>query len=143
MNKRIQIVAVLVMCLVLAHVWFKGNGNSNPAGPIEAADVSPEEVKGAALEREAMSGNLEARRKLCSRWLGVGSVTADFKQAVRWCELAAQSGDAEAQVMMGQLYQRGRGVPLDAQVAKTWYEKAAAQGNVLAKQQLEKLGARQ
>ncbi len=45
---------------------------------------------------------------------------------------SAKEGDAEAQVKLGFMYHRGRGIPRDYHKAFVWYEKAAAQGNAEA-----------
>jgi uncharacterized protein len=45
-----------------------------------------------------------------------------------WRPLASR-GDATAQFNMGQAYRFGRGVPADAAIARSWYEKAAQQGH--------------
>ncbi|MGJ0517184.1 MAG: caspase family protein [Methylomicrobium sp.] len=41
----------------------------------------------------------------------------------------AQSGDAEAQTYVGEIYQKGQGMPPDYRSAADWFRKAAAQGN--------------
>ncbi len=41
---------------------------------------------------------------------------------------AAEGGDVKAQKHLGDLYERGIGVPKDEELAKTWYTKAAEQG---------------
>ena len=46
-----------------------------------------------------------------------------------------------AQFRLGTLYERGLGVKVDAQRAKVWYERAAAQGNVKAMHNLAVLAA--
>ncbi|MFN2109311.1 MAG: tetratricopeptide repeat protein, partial [Anaerolineae bacterium] len=42
----------------------------------------------------------------------------------------AESGDAKAQSILGQMYATGDGVPENAAKAAEWFEKAAAQGDV-------------
>ncbi len=42
--------------------------------------------------------------------------------------MAAEQGDAKAQVTLGFLYEKGRGVRQDYHKAREWYEKAAVQG---------------
>ncbi|HET7204183.1 MAG TPA: caspase family protein [Steroidobacteraceae bacterium] len=44
-----------------------------------------------------------------------------------WLE-TAQAGDAEAQTTVGEIYERGLGVPSDYGKAAEWYQKAAQQG---------------
>lgn len=51
----------------------------------------------------------------------------------------AQQGDTEAQVRLGDLYAKGRGVPKDYTQARVWYEKAAAQGHPMGQNNLAEL----
>ena len=51
----------------------------------------------------------------------------------------AQQGDTEAQVRMGDLYAKGRGVPKDHIQARAWYEKAASQGHPIGQNNLAEL----
>ena len=52
---------------------------------------------------------------------------------MRYCDLvAARGGNASAQVNLGVMYTRGRGVPQDFKEAVSWYRKAAMQGDVVA-----------
>jgi hypothetical protein len=53
---------------------------------------------------------------------------ADIKQALRiWME-TAQGGDPEAMTNVGEIYERGMGVPPDFTQAAQWYQKAADKG---------------
>lgn len=53
---------------------------------------------------------------------------ADLQSALRVWMQAAQSGDAEAQTYIGDIYERGLGVAPDHATAAQWYQKAADQG---------------
>lgn len=53
---------------------------------------------------------------------------ADLQSALRVWMQAAQSGDAEAQTYVGDIYERGLGVAPDYATAAQWYQKAADQG---------------
>ena len=53
-------------------------------------------------------------------------VPQDDAEAVRWYRLAADQGDADALVMLGAKYVRGRGVPQDYVQAHMWYSLAAS-----------------
>ena len=48
----------------------------------------------------------------------------------------AKAGDAESQFILGNMYDRGRGVPKDEKEAVKWYRKAAEQGYAKAQHQL-------
>lgn len=53
---------------------------------------------------------------------------ADLQSALRVWMQTAQSGDAEAQTYVGDIYERGLGVAPDHATAAQWYQKAADQG---------------
>ncbi len=53
---------------------------------------------------------------------------ADIKQALRIWMQAAEGGDLEAQTNVGEIYERGMGVPPDYAAAAQWYQKAADKG---------------
>jgi len=56
--------------------------------------------------------------------------SGDYKAAlVEWTPLAEQ-GNADAQVMLGTMYELGEGVLMDAESAVKWYTLAAQQGQV-------------
>ena len=54
---------------------------------------------------------------------------------------AYRAANAEAQFNLGYAYEYGLGVLKDLQQAIAWYEKAAAQGDVLAQEVLDELQA--
>ena len=60
----------------------------------------------------------------------------DYVAAVREWRPFAEKGDGDAQFNMGQAYKLGRGVPPDLTIARTWFEKAAAQGHEQAEANL-------
>lgn len=60
------------------------------------------------------------------------AVPDSYGAAMRWYERAAAAGDADAQYLLGERYERGvAGAPDMAQAAH-WYAKAAAQGHAEA-----------
>ncbi len=57
---------------------------------------------------------------------------ADYKSALRvWME-AAEAGDSEAQINVGEIYERGLGGVPNPEAAAIWYQKGADQGNTRA-----------
>ena len=54
---------------------------------------------------------------------------ADYKSALRIWMASAEGGDAEAQVNVGEIYERGLGDAPNYEAAAIWYRKAADQGN--------------
>ena len=62
----------------------------------------------------------------------------DYKKAAKLYRPLAEKGDAEAQLILGSMYDFGLGVPQDYKEAVKWYRLAAEQGNARAQ---SKLGA--
>lgn len=50
----------------------------------------------------------------------------DYGKAVRWFRMAAQQGMPDAQIELGQLYEKGLGVPQDYVMAHMWFNVAAS-----------------
>ena len=59
-------------------------------------------------------------------------IERDHKEAFRLFKLAAEDGDAECDVWLGELYRDGEGVEQDHTEALKWFRLAADNGNVLA-----------
>jgi uncharacterized protein len=60
------------------------------------------------------------------------NVPQDYSEAVHWYELAAKSGDPEAQSELAYLYFTGKRVERDYEKAGQWFEVAAKKGYPLA-----------
>ena len=66
---------------------------------------------------------------------------ADYRSALRVWEEQATQGDARAQTYVGEIYEKGLGVPPDYALAAVWYRKAADQGDARAQVNLGHLYA--
>ena len=66
-------------------------------------------------------------------------VNQDYNEAAKWYRLAAEQGDANAQYVLGVLYENGLGVEQSNTEAAKWYRKAAEQGDTFAAKRLAKL----
>ncbi|HXI88250.1 MAG TPA: tetratricopeptide repeat protein, partial [Parvularculaceae bacterium] len=64
--------------------------------------------------------------------LKTAKTAAETSAAIAGIEQAAELGWPPAQLQLGELYKLGQGVPEDPAKARTWYERAANGGNVLA-----------
>lgn len=58
------------------------------------------------------------------------------KEEAKWFKIAAEQGDANAQLIMGVMYDQGEGVPQDDKEAVKWYKLAAEQGGAEAQYNL-------
>jgi len=67
---------------------------------------------------------------------GLLFLAEQYEQAFPACAKVAEQGDANAQLVLGVMYDNGRGVKQDDAVAVKWYRKAAEQGNVEAQHNL-------
>jgi TPR repeat protein len=56
----------------------------------------------------------------------------DYETALRLLRTPAEQGNAEAQLLLGFMYEDGKGVPQDYAEAARWFRKAAEQGNIAA-----------
>ena len=59
-----------------------------------------------------------------------------FAKAFKHFRVPAESGDSEAQCLLGALYEHGHGVPRDGKWAASYYGRAALQGNRFAQYRL-------
>ena len=60
----------------------------------------------------------------------------NYEQALKWSRMAAEQGFADAQFMLGTMYDDGDGVSQDYKEALNWFRKAADQGHALAQYEL-------
>jgi hypothetical protein len=63
-------------------------------------------------------------------------VPQDYAQAVTWYRQAAEQGDIDAQLSLGNAYHFGQGVSQDYAQAVSWYRQAADQGDADAQHNL-------
>lgn len=83
-----------------------------------------------SIKQLAEQGDKLGQAKLASLYLlGREGVEKNDKLAAEWMNKSADQGLADAQVVMGAIYDRGIGVEADRDRATKWYEKAAAQGH--------------
>ena len=72
--------------------------------------------------------NRDAQFDLCNFY----GEKMDYAESLKWCQIAADRGDVEAQVKMGDIYSQGLGVTADTREAFNWYLLAAESGNEAA-----------
>jgi TPR repeat protein len=85
--------------------------------------ASQAEADGEALRQMAKNGV-----SIAYRTAATGSLSTPASPASPADQTAAERGDPAAQFRLGQMYGQGRGVPLDAALAMSWFRKAADQG---------------
>ena len=67
---------------------------------------------------------------------GAGSTSTSYAEAARLVRLAAEHGVAWAQAFLGEMYERGFGVPQDNVSAHMWFNLAAAQATGEQREQI-------
>jgi TPR repeat protein len=70
---------------------------------------------------------------------GQGVLARNFQDALKWCVAADKQGSADAANDIVVAYAKGWGVPLNIIEARRWYERAAAEGDQVAKNNLAAL----
>ncbi|HEX9948180.1 MAG TPA: SPOR domain-containing protein [Allosphingosinicella sp.] len=86
-----------------------------------AASAAALFLLGAAASTGAAPADVKAG---VDRWM-----RGDYAGAIAQWRPLADAGNADAQFNLGQAYKLGRGVPANAAVAQSWYQKAARQGH--------------
>ncbi len=102
------------------------------APAVKAADLDAAEA--ASLKADAERGDAVAQCALgwCYDVAYCEGLPHDPVKACEWYGKAAAQGNVDAQVNLGLMYARGRGVQQDYARAREWFEKAAAQGDAVA-----------
>ncbi len=76
------------------------------------------------------------------KWYRLSREKGTSDAELRWHQLGAKQGIAEAQTILGRMYESGRGVKQDYREAMKWYRQAAEQGDAAAQSSLGALYAK-
>jgi TPR repeat protein len=134
-NKRILSSILFVLTAFLAWSYF-GEKNDKPSA--NAPHPSPKQVRPAPIppvqkkEKEIPATvPLETKPKEKpgamhdEGWVGL----QDYNEAYKWHLKVAEKGDADAQFILAQMYETGRGVPKDDIEAYKWFFLSAKNGS--------------
>nr|WP_159063692.1 tetratricopeptide repeat protein [Thaumasiovibrio occultus] len=81
------------------------------------------------VELQALEGDKDLQLFLGQAYLyGEHQLPVDLLRSLYWLEMAAED-NPQVQRLLGQLFDNGSGFPADANVAASWYGKAAAGGD--------------
>ncbi len=72
-------------------------------------------------------GYAPAQHNLATMYATGSGVERDFKEALRWYQMAAEQGIAESQFSLGLVYLKGNGINQNFKEAAKWYQMAAEQ----------------
>lgn len=119
----------------LAHLYYMGEGV--PKDVVEAANwcrkAADQGLAAAQCDLGALYDHGEGVPKdscQAAIWYRKAAEQYSGEEAAFWYRKAAEQGDADAQYLIGSLYDNGEGVPKDAGEAANWYRQAAEQGHV-------------
>ena len=108
---------------------------------IPTTEKLPDGVAGPALRAAALKGDPSAAYEIGLRYAEARGVPANFDEAAKWYDRAAQAGIVPAMFRIGTLYEKGMSVKKDLEVARKYYAAAADRGNAKAMHNLAVLDA--
>jgi localization factor PodJL len=133
-------------------------GNSDVTGTIPSRPIAPTNGKltlvaipaserltdgigGPVLRAAALKGDPTAAYEIGVRYAEGKGVTANFDEAAKWYDRAAQAGVVPAVFRLGTIYEKGLSVKKDIDTARRYYMQAAERGNAKAMHNLAVLDA--
>ena len=109
--------------------------------PIPPSERLPEAIGGPVLRGAALRGDPTAAYEVGVRFAEGKGITANFDEAAKWLDRAAQAGVVPAIFRLGTLYEKGLAVQKDVDIARRYYIRAAERGNAKAMHNLAVLDA--
>jgi TPR repeat protein len=129
-NWLYKLLRIVTCCLFDATL----SSNAHPGAQISN---SPSSI--AELRARAESGDSAASQYLVNFLLQADALAPGHDIALAWVRSAASRNNPSAQLLLGYLYEHGRGVPCDYAKAAESYRQAALQGYALAQNNLANL----
>jgi localization factor PodJL len=108
---------------------------------IPAGEKLPDAIGGPVLRTAALKGDPSAAYEVGVRFAEGKGVPANYDEAAKWYDRAAQAGVAPAVFRLGTLYEKGLSVKKDLDAARRYYIQAAERGNAKAMHNLAVLEA--
>jgi localization factor PodJL len=123
--------------------------SANPASAnrkLALIQIPPEEklpdgIGGPVLRTAALKGDPSAAYEIGVRYAEGKGVPANYDEAAKWYDRAAQAGLVPAIFRLGTLYEKGLSVKKDLDIARRYYLQAAERGNAKAMHNLAVLDA--
>jgi localization factor PodJL len=109
--------------------------------PIPPSEHLPDAIGGPALRSAALKGDPTAAYEVAVRFAEGKGVAANYDEAVKWLDRAAQAGVVPAIFRLGTFYEKGLAVTKDVAIARHYYVQAADRGNAKAMHNLAVLDA--
>ncbi len=101
----------------------------------------PEAIGGPVLRTAALKGDATAAFEIGVRFAEGKGVAANYDEAAKWYDRAAQAGVVPAIFRLGTLYEKGLSVKKDVEIARRHYMQAAERGSAKAMHNLAVLDA--
>jgi localization factor PodJL len=101
----------------------------------------PDGIGGPVLRTAALKGDPAAAYEVGVRFAEGKGVPANYDEAAKWYDRAAQAGLVPAIFRLGTLYEKGLSVKKDIDIARRYYLQAAERGNAKAMHNLAVLDA--
>ncbi|WP_316226711.1 hypothetical protein [Bradyrhizobium sp. SZCCHNS3052] len=117
------------------------NGQKLGLVQVPASEKLPDAIGGLALRNAALKGDPTAAYEVGVRFAEGKGVAANYEEAAKWYDRAAQAGLIPAVFRLGTFYEKGLGVKKDADIARRYYVVAAERGNAKAMHNLAVLDA--
>ncbi|GLH78652.1 hypothetical protein SSBR45G_35610 [Bradyrhizobium sp. SSBR45G] len=117
------------------------NGQRLGLVQVPASERLPDALGGPALRSAALRGDPTAAYEIGVRLAEGKGVPANYEEAAKWYDRAAQAGLIPAVFRLGTFYEKGLGVKKDADIARRYYVVAAERGNAKAMHNLAVLDA--
>ena len=109
--------------------------------PIPPSERLPEAIGGPTLRAAALKGDPSAAYEIGLRFAEGKGIAANYEEAVKWFDRAAQAGVVPAIFRLGTFYEKGLAVKKDVDIARRYYVQAAGRGNAKAMHNLAVLDA--
>ncbi|MGA2055932.1 MAG: hypothetical protein ABSG88_11525 [Bradyrhizobium sp.] len=101
----------------------------------------PETIGGPVLRAAVLKGDPTAAYEVGVRFAEGKGVAANYDEAAKWLDRAAQAGVVPAIFRLGTFYEKGLSVKKDIDIARRYYMQAAERGNAKAMHNLAVLDA--
>ena len=108
---------------------------------VPPSESLPDGIGGPALRAAALKGDPTAAYEIGVRFAEGKGVPANYDEAAKWYDRAAQAGVVPAIFRLGTFYEKGLSVKKDADIARRYYLQAAERGNAKAMHNLAVLDA--
>jgi localization factor PodJL len=101
----------------------------------------PDAIGGPVLRAAVLKGDPAAAYEIGVRFAEGKGVAANYDEAAKWLDRAAQAGVVPAIFRLGTFYEKGLSVKKDVDIARRYYMQAAERGNAKAMHNLAVLDA--